>query len=234
MAGPEGNIREAAYRYIQRKILSGELGAGDLVSESSLAKELGSSRTPVREAIGQLAAEGLLEQIPARGTVVVQLSRSDIVDLYELREALEVYAVSKVARDGLVGSHIGRLREYAEEPLRLCEELERSGRLRLDGEQMQRFMAADLAFHSLLIRCAGNRRILKVLSSTRLLIRIFSIHRQGHDSAQLRQIYAYHSGILDAVLNRRPEEAARLETEHIRASCQERLEAFDDWRMQEL
>src|SRR5262249_11400151 len=88
--GTSRSSRERAYLYIQRKIGSGELPGGGAVSELALAKEIGISRTPIRESIGQLIAEGLLEQSPNRGVVVVQMRRSDIVDLYELREALEV------------------------------------------------------------------------------------------------------------------------------------------------
>ena len=91
------SAREKAYVLIQQKIARGELPPGSAVSEIPLAQELGSSRTPVREALGQLVAEGLLEQTPNRGAVVVQLGRQDIIDLYELREALEVYAVGKAA-----------------------------------------------------------------------------------------------------------------------------------------
>jgi DNA-binding GntR family transcriptional regulator len=84
------SVRAKAYLHIQRKIAAGELPTGSALSELALAKGLGSSLTPIREAIGQLVAEGFLEQTPNRGAVVVQLTRQDIVELYELREALEV------------------------------------------------------------------------------------------------------------------------------------------------
>ena len=79
-------MRERAYFLIQQKIVSGELMAGAAISEVSLAKELNSSRTPIREAIGQLVSEGVLEQIPNRGTIVTQFDRQDILELYELRK----------------------------------------------------------------------------------------------------------------------------------------------------
>ena len=97
--GNDLSIRERAYLHIQQLLLSGQLEAGSSVSELLLAKELGSSRTPIREAMNQLAAEGLLEQSPNGGMIVAQLGREDIIELYELREALEVYAVGKIARD---------------------------------------------------------------------------------------------------------------------------------------
>jgi len=64
-------MREKSYTYLQHKIISGDLPAGSALSEASLAKEMGSSRTPLREAVGQLVAESFLKQIPNRGSVVV-------------------------------------------------------------------------------------------------------------------------------------------------------------------
>src|SRR5271157_1323834 len=87
--GPEQSLAEKAYLYLRRKILSGELPAGIPLSEASIARELGNSRTPLREAIRRLAAEGFLRHIPNRGSMVVEFSKRDIAELYELREALE-------------------------------------------------------------------------------------------------------------------------------------------------
>lgn len=65
-------IRQKAYQHIQTRIAEGDLPSGGAISELLLAKELGSIRTPVREAIGQLISDGLLEQTSHRGTVVVR------------------------------------------------------------------------------------------------------------------------------------------------------------------
>lgn len=91
------SARDRAYQHIQRAIADGVLGAGSGVSELSLAKELGSSRTPIREAMHQLAAEGLLRPGANGGMVGAQIQRDDIIELYELREPLEVCSVGKVA-----------------------------------------------------------------------------------------------------------------------------------------
>src|SRR5215470_13737349 len=126
----ERPIRERAYSYIQQKIINGQLPAGSAISELALSKELGSSRTPIREAVGQLVAEGLVELIPNRGAVVAQVGRNDVV---ELREALEVYSVRKVACNGLREAELSGLREAITEPLRLKGELERSRAACLDS-----------------------------------------------------------------------------------------------------
>jgi len=225
--GRRSSARERAYLQIQRKIAAGELSTGQAVSELALARELGISRTPVREALGQLAAEGILEQSPNRRAVVVKLTRKDIIELYELREALEVYAVGKAARQPLRQGDLDRLVHLTDAILSLKSELDESGKSELDREQMHRFMTYDLAFHTRLMHLAANARILKVVNETRLLIRIFAIRRGGHTGAQLEEIRRRHSEIVRAISERDPDRAMRAISEHIQISQQERLDAFD-------
>ena len=160
----KGSLRERAYAHIQRKIASGEMKPDSPVSEQIIAQELGMSRTPVREAIGQLTAEGLLEQTANRGTLVVQFKRQDIIDLYELREALEVYSVSKAARSSVRPVDLARWQDIVDEILVLKRELDQSGKPTLDFEQMHRFVTSDLTFHVMLMRLAVNHRMLKVVN----------------------------------------------------------------------
>jgi DNA-binding GntR family transcriptional regulator len=216
-----------AYQLIQHKIASGQLLAGSLLSELALSKELGSSRTPVREAAGQLLAEGMLELSPGGGLVVTQPSRQGIIDLYELREALEVFAVGRAARDGVRPADQQRLESLLDEPQVLIEELKVSGKAELDAEQMKRLAVSDLGFHALLIRMASNARILKLVNDTRLMIRIFAIRCKGHRCAELERILQQHRAIFQAVLNRDVDGAQRLLAEHIQTSGAERLEEFD-------
>lgn len=223
------SVRQKAYSHLQQKIASREFPAGSAVSELSVAKELGVSRTPVREAIGQLVAEGLLEQIPNRGVVVVQLTRNDIVDLYELREALEVYAAGKAARLPLSAADLHRLQTFADDILGLRNELLKAGLGELNAEQMHRFVVCDLGFHTLLMRLAANARILKVVNETRLLIRIFAIRRTGHTAEDLERIYQQHCDVLRAVSERDPDRAMRILSEHIQNSQRERLAEHDHW-----
>ncbi|WP_244502020.1 GntR family transcriptional regulator [Terriglobus roseus] len=227
--GPSQSVRMKAYQLIQGKIASGDLPAGSLLSELALSKELGSSRTPVREAAGQLLAEGLLELSPGGGLVVTQLSRQSIIDLYELREALEVFAVGRAAREGVRPADRQKLESLLDETQTLLKELKTSGKVELNAEQMKRFAVADLGFHAMLIRLASNARILKVVNDTRLMIRIFAIQRSGHRRDELERIHKHHRSILQAVLKGDEDEAKRLLGEHIQASGRERLDEFDLW-----
>lgn len=222
------SIRTKAYEHIYGMIVSGELVDG-VISELAIAQELGISRTPIREAIGQLLAEGLLEQTPNRGTTVVQLKRQDIVDLYELREVLECYAAGKAARLKPYSSEIEQWQKHVDEILALKEELEKSGKPTLNAEQMRRFMVADHSFHAMLMHLAANARMLKAVTDSRLLIRIFAMGHQAYDSSQLDRLYRQHDQIIRAVCDQNPELATNLITEHIRTSKEERLAAIDAW-----
>ena len=222
--------REKAYRHIQQLIANQTLEAGGGISELTLAKDLGTSRTPVREAMNQLVAEGLLEQSPGGGMVVAQLKRDDITELYELREALEVYAVGKIARIPMRLADKDRLQAHVDEILRLEAELHKINKPTLDAKQMERFIQCDLGFHALLMSMTHNGRLQKIINDTRLLINIFAIQRSGHDADALKSIRGYHQRVLDAVVAQDPQTAMSALAEHIQASERERLNEYDQWR----
>lgn len=229
MSAPISNLRQRAYDHLQRKLLSGELHAGSLVSEQSLAAEIGMSRTPVREAIRTLEQEGVLEQVPRYGTRVRKLERRDLIELYELREAVEPFAVAKAAVSALP-EDILSLRSLCDEIGKLARELTKSKLPSLDASQMLRLLSADLGFHLMLLRAAGNHRMMKIVSDSRLLTGIFGTQRQAHTRSVLEQTHREHQTILDAVEKGDAKAASRAMAEHIRASKQQALAAYDQER----
>ena len=224
---PISSVRQRAYVCIYRKIAEGELRGGSAISELELARELGSSRTPIREAISQLVAEGLLEQ--GRGGVfVVQFTREDVLDLCELREALETYALCKVARLGLIRSKDRELlQKFVDAIDVLKEELKSSRESVLNIDQMHRFIAADFSFHALLIALSHNARIHKVVSETRLLMRLFLIRRRGHNVADLERIYQQHTELIEFIERQDVASTVKVLSLHLQESQRERLEEFD-------
>lgn len=229
-----GSIRIQAYEHMRRMILSGELAPESIVSEGAIAEKLGSSRTPVREAIGQMVAEGLVEQTPNRGTTVVRFTRQDIVELYELREALEAYAARKAASFRPHPAELEQWKNATDGILALKDELERSGEQTLNPEQMQRFVAIDFAFHTMLMHLAGNGRIVKVVNDSRLLIRIFTMDREAYSAKQLVDLHREHQKIIQAIAGGTPDAAAKIISRHIQNSRQERLAAFELWEREAL
>src|SRR5713226_2530768 len=91
---------DTAYEAVRQMILSGEAEAGSRLGEAELAETLGLSRTPVREALQRLGADGLVDVLPHRGARVARWTRDDLAEIFELRSLLEPYAAARAARLG--------------------------------------------------------------------------------------------------------------------------------------
>jgi DNA-binding GntR family transcriptional regulator len=223
---PSNPLREHAYKRIHAKLLAGELPAGHVLSEHSLAREIGISRTPIREAIRRLEQEGILEQVPRYGTIVRHPERRDLEELYQLREALEPYAVAQVA-GRLSPQDLGMLGRLCDEIQVIAAMVKKAPRPVVDAALMRRLLSADLGFHMVLLRASGNRRLMKIIAESRVLTRIFGTPRQEHDLAIIKETHRFHSQILKAVKRGDGEGARRLMAEHIRASMSEALDHYD-------
>lgn len=219
-------LRQQAYDFIQEGIVSGRLAAGRQLSELSLAKQMGISRTPVREAIRRLVHEGLLEQVPRYGTIVRTPQRRDIVELYELREALEGYAIGHAA-ERINAKDLELLARLCDEIKRIGGQLRRSGAPALAGRMMEQFLTADLAFHMVILRAAGNGRLLKIVSESRVLTRVIGMKRQEHTVMVVEGTYRSHRRILGALQRHNPKAARELLVAHVTHSKQEAVQAFD-------
>src|ERR1043166_7391396 len=101
---------QRVYEYLREEILSERLQPGTELHEVPLSEELGVSRGPLREAVGRLAAEGLVTVRPRRGAVVRSLSEEEFLELYQVREALETMAV-KLATPRLEADDLRQLAE---------------------------------------------------------------------------------------------------------------------------
>ena len=219
-------LRQRAYQQIRGQMISGELGPGSLISEPTLAKQLSIGRTPVREAIQQLEGEGLVDRVPRRGTIVQTLDRREIIELYQLREGLEGYAIT-LATEQITPTDLAKLDMLCEQTRLIADQLRHSGRRLLNAEMMQRFLATDMAFHMLLIHAAGNRRIVKVVGESHVMARIFGASRQEHNVQVVTNTCRFHCDILQAVKNSDGKLAQKLMVEHVRSSLRETLEHYD-------
>ena len=226
----KSSARDRIYNYVHEMVSKGSLPGGHVISELQLSRDLGTSRSPVREAIGLLIADGLLEQAPNRSAAVIELHREDIIDLYEVREALEIYAVRKVAQRGLHPTNEAQLKGYLESVQSIIRDLKKSRKRELNPEQMADFSSIDMKFHALLVLSTQNVRMQKIVAETRVLVRIFAMRHNGHEFSMLEKIHRQHLAIAQAVIKGHAEEAASLLSEHIQTSLKERLDEFDLWK----
>ena len=179
---------QRAYDYAKERILEGILAGGELISEGTVAEALGISRTPVREAFLRLEAEGLLHLYPKRGAVVVPVSAKEVEAVLETRELIESFAAGKVASMGA-----SALKGLVQE---LREQLQEQTKLREAGDG-KAFVAADQAFHQLIVSAADNPILLDLYAGLRDRQQRMGLFAVFHDHDRLRATNHQHVELVD-------------------------------------
>jgi DNA-binding GntR family transcriptional regulator len=186
--GSADSTLERAYVYTKTQILDGVLAGGDLISEGLVSEALGISRTPVREAFLRLEVEGLLRLYPKRGAVVVPVSAKEVESVLETRELIESFAAEKVG--GLGDEALGRLVEA------LREQLGEQARLREAGDG-KGFVAADQAFHQLIVSAADNPILLDLYAGLRDRQQRMGLSALANDHDRLRATNREHIELVE-------------------------------------
>ena len=198
-------FREEIRSAIREAIFAGELHPGDKIIETFWARELGVSQGPVREAIRDLEAQGLVETVPFKGSRVRTLTEKDIRDNYSVRICLE----SKSIRDAIgelsdeaLGKLTGRLREILGE----MDNCARQGDLR-------NFTERDADFHRAIIDATGNQVLLSLWEQCNMR-NWFSVSALT-DAESLKQLQQGHQRLLEEIANRDIKAAAATIEEHL-------------------
>jgi DNA-binding GntR family transcriptional regulator len=195
-------LRARVHQHLREAILSARIPPGTVLQEVPLAASLGVSRGPLREALGDLAAEGLVTITPRRGAVVSTLTKRDFLEAYQVREALETMAV-RLAVPTMTGERFAVL-ERAQE--RMVEAAA--------AGDFQGFFDGNVAFHEAWVEASGNAKLLDIY---RRLMAQLVVYRRP--SAFLRggldQSIREHEGIIEAAHAGDPELATTLMLQHI-------------------
>ena len=217
---------DKAYNHLSRMLARGELKPNQKLSERSVSLACGVSRIPVREAIRRLVEEGVLYQKSQSGTYVAGLDRQQIVDAYEVREAIEVYQLGKsISR--LTDSQKRRLVESCDAQLSIIREFRDSGKPILSRKQEQDFVAHDFFFHLQLLKAAGNRLAEKFVTTAYRRNRFFGLHSHKRDLNHLAWTWRYHRRMADAILANDADAAVFWMRQHILRSKKDALKQFD-------
>jgi DNA-binding GntR family transcriptional regulator len=220
------SLRRRAYQAICGKIIRGSLPPGSRISDFTIAKELGISRSPVREAISQLASEGLVVSIPEVGAFARKFTRADIEHLYQFRCWLEAKAIEE-AMHRVTAEDLEQLRGYCRDILTIARELRDSGAPHLSLSGHWRWLKADFAFHFTMVRAAGNPLVLKTVASQYFLCNYLNGHVWQHTLSDVVRLCRYHRAILRALRHKNVAVAQQLIIEHAergRRHAVERLE----------
>lgn len=173
------------YATTKEQILSGQLTGGSLLSEVEVARRLKVSRTPAREAFVRLEAEGLLSLLPRRGAIVTPMTPSDMVDLLEVREALEVAAVRRLA------GRADRLSRLVAARAELDDQAAHAATLDLPA-----FALSDQRFHLAVVDAAGNPLASRLYASLGDRQRQMTAGAVGSDLDRLAELLGDHHGLL--------------------------------------
>lgn len=188
--------------WLRRSILRGEYYPGVRLVELRLAKKLGVGQGTVREALLELEDHGLVQRIPNRGTFVTEFDTNDLRQLQHVRMALEVVAVEHAA--SLVTD--ATLEDLAEQVNRM----ERAGK----RSDIPAFHEADMAFHRLVWKAAGNRHLAAALERVTFgLFAFFALHRHSTGQHEDDRVIDVHREILKGLGSRDPVIAAESFTE---------------------
>jgi len=220
------SVTHNVYDALRRRIASGKFRPGARVSETALAKELGTSRAPVREAIRDLVNEGFLERTPNAGAFVKSPDRNDLVELYEVREWVECGAIERAVK-WIDAGQLDALEQACAELREVAYGYRDTGVGIGEGELGDRQEAAELAFHLGILRAAGNRRAISILASQHLLQRTWFVGQALPEWQDIERQVEEHLAVVEALRTRDGAAAQKILRQHIRKGCQLTLAAFD-------
>ena len=202
--GARRNLREEITQTLRAAVISGELRPGVVYSAPSLASQFGVSATPVREAMLDLAKEGLIDVVRNKGFRVTELSEKDLDELCELRALIEVPTVRRIAETGIPPKIADRLRS-------LGEGIEQAA---IDRDLIKH-VGLDLEFHLTLLGLAGNTHLVETVRTLRSQSRLYGLRFLAERDA-LVPSSREHVELVDLIVAGETESAERLMHRHIR------------------
>lgn len=195
------SLAAQTFEAVRRAIVSGELAPGSLHSVVEIAAQLGVSRTPVREALLQLATHGVVRFERSRGVRILQIATRDIEEIYSLRFLLEVPSAYRAATL-MTDAQMAPISKALERMRQACE----TGDERL-------FQEEDVKFHELILDGAGNTRVTQSVATMRA-----QMAARGLSTTQTRtlwDIWRVHERILERIQARDDQGAAQAMRDHL-------------------
>ena len=219
MPTPKPKPREARLvgdiaAHIRNQILSGELLPADRLRESKLARTLGTSRAPIREAARLLERDGLLKFEANRGFSVRQPTAQELIDVSGLRAAIERYAVRHAALSKGRRQLVATVKLRMADIMRFCE----AG----DREQQTN---ADFFFHRAIIESTGNARVISAFDRIAVELRM-TLQLMGFAAADWKLFAESHGTIIDVLRRGSPGECEDAIEEHVNMALDETIEAI--------
>lgn len=203
------------YDILHQRLMSQEIKLGDRIAVDSLVREFGVSQTPIRDALSQLEAQGLVVKIHLVGyRAAPSLSEKEFNDLYELRLLLEPSGAAKAAAN-IDPEHMGIVQAQHDEIVEIVAQADRAA--------FNRVSALDAELHAKIAFASGNRFFYETVDRQRLHAHLY---RLGYHGRWLHGVVAEHRSIVEAIARRDPDAAADAMRHHIEQSYKRYLDAI--------
>jgi DNA-binding GntR family transcriptional regulator len=202
-------LTQTVYKLLRARIANHDFAPGERLRLEALSAQLGVSRTPVREALNQLAAEGLIEIRPRAGTFVAQVDMETISELYQMRLIIDT-SVARLMAPRLTNRQIQSLTRLVDKLSQFVE-----GDSYLDYGA---YLESDRAFHSAPVRMLGNRRLQALYEEINLPLWLVRAQRHAGAPHDARASLEQHRAILRGLQQRDPAAAVAAMTAHIEGS----------------
>lgn len=204
------------YLQLKKRIAEGKLPPRTRLLTEHLARDLGVSATPLREALRMLHKDGLVSLTPNRGAIVTEQTREELEDLFQVRQALETLTIRLTTAKASAAD------------LEKLDAILDQARQALAAGDIAAWLVADEQFHRFFIACAGSRVLPRVLEPVMDCLRRYLANAKSmaHAPAALQE----HAAMVAAVKAGDADRAAQLMTQHLKSSLAERLEAMDQQR----
>ena len=205
------NKKTAVYEALKKRIIDGKLAPGLAINEDEFAKNLKVSKTPLREALRQLEREGLVENIPGRGSAVTHISFQDIREIFELREIIECGAVKRAA----MICNANEVKAKKKELEQFCSK---------PTETENPTWGPEEIVHQFVISCLNNRKLNETYTDLQNHIVRIRNHFGGRFSSKREdEKLAEHIEIFDALIEGNAERAEKAVQVHLRNFAAELL-----------
>ena len=211
------DLTAQAYQALRQMILDGKVTTHRRLSHRTLSRDLGIGRSPVRDALLQLEAEGLIEHRPSSGIYLREISDRELAQIYELRMVNEPFAAERAASFA-TATHVTRMRRICDAMKAIAGKPDKAEWFST-LEHRAEFCRLDWEFHSVVLEASGNALLAKLLSNAQILALTFAWDLE-HGSAAwfasiVRETERLHRTIFEAIRHRDPAAARRAMEEHI-------------------
>lgn len=206
-------LKDVVAATLRKAILEGKLEPGQPLVQDQIAKELNISRMPVREALNLLESEGLIVNLPYRGSVVARFTAQDIREIYKVRELLEVYATRQAARN-ITPNALDELSDLMNQ-MAEC----------LKGGDQEKYASLDRRYHQLIFESSGNNRLVQLINQ---IWKGFPLYLAYSIPGRIERSHAEQTKVLDAIRQGDAEMAAHYSREQIKAIFKEMEPHFED------